>query len=89
MTSEQHRWALIRERAQARLHPDFASRVVRCAQNQKKLGRREYILIGMTAAFCIVTVGIGNWYLGDRIQQSNLERWNVVEAQIQALQKSI
>lgn len=89
MTSEERRWAQMRELAQAHLPPDFATQVVRRARNHKKPGRREYVLIGVTAAFCLASVAVANWYLGNIIQQKNLAQWGVVEAQIGALRTSI
>jgi hypothetical protein len=89
MKTEQHRWAQIRDQAQTYLAGDFARQVVHRAQNQKKLERREYMLIGITAALCLLTVAIANWYIGNIIQQKNLARWGLAQAQIGALRTSI
>lgn len=89
MTAEQHRWDQLRVRAQAYLPNDFARQVVHRAQSHNKHDRREYLLIAITAAFCLVTVGVANWYLGNQIQNRNLTLWSVAEAQIRALRTSI
>jgi hypothetical protein len=89
MTSEQRRWAQLRERAETYLPADFAKRVVSRAQNDKRSGWREYVLIGVTAAFCLASVAVANWYIGNIIQQKNLALWSVTEAQIGALRRTI
>jgi len=89
MTAEQRRWQTLRDQAQACLGQDFAQRAVQRYRSRSQLNRREYILIAVTTAFCFISVAAGNWYLGDRIQRSNLARWSVVESQINALRASI
>ena len=89
MTGEQTRWERLRDQAQAYLPNDFASQVVRQAQDSNKPNRREYVLIAITAAFCLASVGAANWYFGNRIQEKNLTQWGVAESQIRALRTSI
>jgi formate/nitrite transporter FocA (FNT family) len=89
MTAEQHRWDRLRDQAQAFLPADFARQVVQRAQNHEKRTRREYVLIAITAGFCLVSVAVVNWYLGNQIQHRNLTLWSVAEAQIRALKTSI
>jgi len=79
----------MRDQAQAYLRQDFAQRAVQRYRSRSQLNRREYILIAVTTAFCFISVAAANWYLGDRIQRSNLARWSVVESQINALRASI
>ncbi len=88
MTAEQNRWQRLRHNAQAYLPNDFASQVVRRAHSNKP-NRREYTLIAITAAFCLVSVTAANWYFGNRVQEKNLTQWGVVESQIRALRTSI
>ena len=89
MKAEQHLWDRLRDQAQACLPPDFARQVVRRFQNQKRLRRREYVLIAITAGLCLVSVALVNWYVGNQIQDRNLMLWKVAEAQIRALKTSI
>jgi hypothetical protein len=89
MTAEQHRWNRLRDQAQGYLPPDFARQIVRRAHDQNKRTRREYVLIAITAGFCLLSVAVGNWYLGNQIQDRNLRLWGVTEAQIRALQTAI
>jgi hypothetical protein len=89
MTAEQNRWERLRDQGQAYLPNDFACRVVRQAQNSNKSNRREYILIAITAAFCLASVASANWYFGNRVQEKNLTQWSVAESQIRALRTSI
>jgi hypothetical protein len=89
MTAEQNRWERLRDQAQAHLPNDFAWQVVRQAQDSNKPNRREYILIAITAAFCLASVAAANWYFGDRVQEKNLTQWGVAESQIRALRTSI
>lgn len=89
MTAEQQRWSRLRDQAQAFLPSDFARQVVRRTHNQGKHARREYALIAITAVVCLLSVTAANWYLGNRIQNRNLTRWSVAEAQIRALRTSI
>jgi len=89
MTTEENRWAGLRDQAESYLPKDFARQVVHKAQGHKIPDRREYVLIGFTAAICLISVAVANWYLGNNIQQRNLAQWSVVESQIKALQRSI
>ncbi len=89
MTLEQRRWRILRARARACLDPDFTRRAVQRYRANSHLRRREYILIAATALSCLAAVAAANWYLGNRIQRSNLARWRVVESQINALRASI
>jgi hypothetical protein len=89
MKAEQHRWDRLRDQAQAYLPADFARQVVRRAQNHKRLRRREYVLIAITAGLCLVSVALVNWYVGNQMQDRNLMLWKVAEAQIRALKTSI
>jgi formate/nitrite transporter FocA (FNT family) len=89
MTAEQHRWDRLRNRAQVYLPTDFARQVVHRAQSHNTRKRREYLLIAITASFCLVTVAVTNWYVGNQIQDRNLTLWTVAEAQIRALRTSI
>lgn len=89
MKTEQHRWTELREQAQTCLPADFALQVVRRAQNRKKAGRREYLLIAVTAGLCLISVAVANLYVGNQIQKRNLAQWKVAEAQIRALRTSI
>lgn len=88
-TAEQQQWDRLRGRAQAYLPKDFARQVVHRAQSHKTTSRREYLLIAITAGFCLVSVAAGNWYLGNRIQDRNLALWKITAAQIRALRTSI
>jgi hypothetical protein len=89
MSAEQHRWDQLRAQAQGYLPADFARQVVRRAQHHNRPNRREYVLIAITAGFCLVLVAVANWYLGNQIQDRNLRLWRVAEAQIRALRTSI
>jgi formate/nitrite transporter FocA (FNT family) len=89
MTAEQHRWDQLRATAQAYLPTDFARQVVHRAQSHNERNRREYLLIAITAGFCLVSVTVANWYVGNQIQDRNLTLWSVAEAQIRALRTSI
>jgi hypothetical protein len=89
MTSEQRRWSRLRDEAQAFLPPDFARQVVRRVSNPNKAAPREYALIAITAAACLLLVGVANWYLGNQTQTRNLVLWRVAEAQIRAFRTSI
>jgi hypothetical protein len=89
MTPEQHRWNRLRDQAQAHLPTDFARQVVHRAQGHNRPGRREYLLIAVTAGFCLVSVAAANWYVGNQIQERNVTLWSVAEAQIRALRTSI
>jgi hypothetical protein len=89
MTSEQDRWNRLRDQAESHLPNDFARRVVRSVQNRNRAARREYVLIAATAGFCLLSVAIANWYVGNRIQERNLTLWSIAEAQIKALRTSI
>jgi hypothetical protein len=89
VTAEQNRWQRVRYEAQAYLRNDFARHVVRQVQNNNKPDRREYILVAITAAFCLASVAAANWYFGNRVQEKNLMQWGVVESQIRALRTSI
>lgn len=89
MTSEQRRWTQIRMYAQAYLPSDFAVQVVSRVRNRRKADRREYIVVAVTAALCLFAVAVANWYVGNRIQQNNLARWDIAEAQIKALKTSL
>lgn len=79
----------MRERAQSYLPDDFARQVVDRARRRASLNRREYVLIAITAALCLVSVAVANWYVGNAIQERNLARWGMVQAQIKALRTSI
>jgi hypothetical protein len=89
MNSERDRWNKIRGQAQGYLSADFAKRVVREARDNSGLGRREYMLIGITAAACLMLVAVANWYVGNFIQERNLARWRVAITQTAAIQTSI
>jgi hypothetical protein len=89
MTAEQHQWDRLRDQAQAFLPADFARQVVGRIQKQKKSARREYMLIAITAGFCLMSVAVANWYLGDQIQNRNLTLWSVAEDQLKAMRTSI
>ena len=89
MTVEQQRWNRLRDQAQAFLPADFARQVVGRVQKQTKSARREYMLIAITAGFCLISVAVANWYLGNQIQDRNLTLWSVAAAQLKALKTSI
>jgi hypothetical protein len=89
MMAEQNRWERLRDQAQAYLPNDFAGQIVRQAQNSNKPNRSEYILIAITAAFCLASVAAANWHFGNRVQEKNLTQWGVAESQIRALRTSI
>ena len=89
MNTERQRWDRLRDQAQEFLQTDFAHQVVRRVQNQNYRTRREYVLIAITAGFCLVSVAVANWYLGNQVQNRNLTLWSVAEAQIRALRTSI
>jgi hypothetical protein len=89
MTSEQHRWTQMREEAQGYLPADFSKQVVRRAQSDKETARREYVLIAATAAFCLMSVAVTNWYVGNMVQKRNLTEWGVAASQVGALRRSI
>jgi hypothetical protein len=89
MKSDERRWTQMRRRAQGRLPADFAAEIMRRAQETRKAGRSEYVLIAATAMLCLVSVAVANWYLGDLIQHNNLARWRVAEAQLQALREAL
>jgi hypothetical protein len=89
MTSEQQQWNRLRDQAQAFLPADFARQVVGRTQKKNKFTRREYMLITITAGFCLISVAVANWYLGNQIQNRNLTQWSVAEAQLRALRTSI
>jgi hypothetical protein len=89
MTAEQHQWDRLRDQAQSYLPKDFARQVVHRAQSRKKTSRREYLLIAITAGCCLMSVAVGNWYLGNRIQDRNVALWKITAAQIRALRTSI
>jgi formate/nitrite transporter FocA (FNT family) len=89
MSAEQQQWDQLRAQAQGYLPADFARQVVRRAQHHKRRNRREYVVIAITAGFCLVTVAVANWYLGNQIQDRNLTLWSVAAAQISALRTSL
>jgi len=89
MSAEQQRWEQLRAQAQGYLPADFARQVVRRAQHHHRPNRHEYVVIAITVGFCLVTVAVANWYLGNHIQDRNLTLWSVAAAQIRALRTSI
>jgi hypothetical protein len=72
MTAEQQIWSRLRDEAQAFLPADFAQQVICRAQNQNKTAGRECVLIAITAGVCLLSVAVGNWYLGNHAQNRNL-----------------
>jgi len=89
MTTEQQLWSRLRDQAKALLRDDFARQVVRRVEGRNTSPGREYRLIAITAGFCLISVAVANWYLGNQIQDRNLTMWSVTEAQLRALRTSI
>lgn len=89
MNAEQQNWIRLRDQAQGFLPADFARKVVHRAQKRNHTVRREHVLIAATAAACLLSVAVANWYWGNLVQDRNLTQWRTVGAQVRALRKAI